>query len=371
MLKIGVLNLESILFFFLENMALIIALMFLALKGKELLLLKIKEPFVWLWLTSFFIGFLSFSVMYNSLEYEGMHLDLREVPLYFISYVGGWKVGIISSIFPSLYRFQIGGPTVLQGIIQSILLPVLIGALFHNKKVFNPPLSTITIKHMMIGFSVFEIIKSIWMFWTTPATLFISIAMFFFASIAVLAMGFMLNDAHRNIISRNELGFYSNRDAMTNLPNIRYFKSKVQNLISQEVPFAISMFDIDYFKSYNDTYGHQKGDTLLRTIGQLLVNSVGREDFIARYGGDEFIICFSNVSNSKDIAITAERFRKKVEEYIFEGEETQPGGNLTISMGVSFLSENKTLEQIIEETDKALYQSKKQGRNQITIIKSS
>lgn len=82
------------------------------------------------------------------------------------------------------------------------------------------------------------------------------------------------------------------------------------------------------------------------------------------------LFAFLNVSNSKDIAIVAERFRKKVEEYIF-GEETQPGGNLTISMGVSFLSENKTLEQIIEETDKALYQSKKQGRNQITIIKSS
>lgn len=102
---------------------------------------------------------------------------------------------------------------------------------------------------MMIGFSVFEIIKSIWMFWTTPVPLFITIAMFFFASIAVLAMGFMMNDAQQNIISRNEHEFYSNRDTMTNLSNIRYFKSKVQNLISREVPFAISM--------------------LLRTTGQL------------------------------------------------------------------------------------------------------
>ena len=113
------------------------------------------------------------------------------------------------------------GPTALQGIIQSILLPVLIGALFHNKKAFNPPLTTIIIKHMIIGFGVFEIIKSIWMLWTTPITLTITLAMFFFASATVLAMGFMLNDAHRNIISRNELEFYSNRDSSTNQSNLK------------------------------------------------------------------------------------------------------------------------------------------------------
>ncbi|WP_019416218.1 diguanylate cyclase [Paenisporosarcina sp. TG20] len=358
---------ESMVFFFLENMALIIALMFLALKGKELLLLNIKSPFMWLWLSSFFIGFLTFSVMYNSLDYEGMHLDLREVPLYFISYVGGWKLGIISSIFPSFYRFHLGGPTALHGILLSILLPVLIGALFHNKKTFNPTLNIISIKRMMIGLVIFEIIKSFLMIWTTPATLSITIAMFFFAFIAVLAMGLMLNDAHQNIISRRELEYQSNRDSMTNLPNIRYFNRKVENLIYQKKPIAISMFDIDYFKSYNDTHGHQKGDLLLRTLGQLLTDSVSKEDFIARYGGDEFIICFSNVSNPEDVTNATNLFLKNVEEYNFEGEETQPGGKLTISMGVSFSSENQTLEQIIEETDSALYHSKKHGRNQITI----
>lgn len=362
---------ESMLFFFLENMALIIALMFLALKAKELLLLKMNEPFVWLWLSSFFIGFLTFSVMYNSLDYEGMHLDLREVPIYFISYLGGWKLGVISSIIPSFYRFHLGGPTAIHGILLSILLPVLIGALFHNKKSFNPPLNIINIKNMMTGFAMFEIIKSILMLWTTPVTLSITIAMIFFAAIAILAMGLMLNDAHQNIISRKELEYQSNRDSMTDLPNIRYFKREVENLIYQKKPIAISMFDIDYFKSYNDTHGHQKGDLLLRTLGQLLTDSVRKEDFIARYGGDEFIICFSNVSNPEDVTNAANLFLKRVEDYNFEGEETQPGGNLTISMGLSFSSENQTLEQIIEVTDKALYQSKNLGRNQITTIYAS
>lgn len=121
-------------------MALISALMFLYLKLKGLVIYKEKNQNLFLVLFSFFIGFLSLSIMYYPLVYEGMLLDLREMPLFFISYIGGWKLGVISAIIPGAFRFSLGGPTLIQGVFQTILLPVLIGAIFHNKKLFKPPL---------------------------------------------------------------------------------------------------------------------------------------------------------------------------------------------------------------------------------------
>ena len=129
---------ESLLFFFLENMALIIALMYLALKVKELWFSEMKEAPRLFWFAFLFISFLTFSVMYNPFVYEGMRLDLREVPLYFIAFLGGWKLGVVSIIFPTFFRIYLGGPTVVEGILQSILLPVLIGSLFHLKRDFHP-----------------------------------------------------------------------------------------------------------------------------------------------------------------------------------------------------------------------------------------
>ncbi|WP_256204358.1 hypothetical protein [Planococcus faecalis] len=95
----------ALLFFFLENMALIIALLYLALKAKELLFPNLTESKFLYLLSVVFISFLTFSVMYNPYFYMGMRLDLREVPLYFISYIAGWKVGLLSAIFPAYFRY--------------------------------------------------------------------------------------------------------------------------------------------------------------------------------------------------------------------------------------------------------------------------
>ncbi|MGE6489801.1 GGDEF domain-containing protein [Paenisporosarcina sp. NPDC076898] len=346
-------------------MTLIIALMFIALKVKELTLFEKKESNYSMWLISLFFGFLSFSVMYNQLEFEGMLLDLREVPLFFISYIGGWKWGVISSVLPLFYRFLLGGPTVVQGIGLSILLPVLLGSLFHLKTVFKHPI-IIKIPEMMIGCTIFEIVKFIGLYLTTPITIPLILAMFFFASIAVLAMGLMVNDNHQNISLRKELEILSNHDPLTQLPNIRYFKKNVETLMAKQSTVTISMVDVDYFKNYNDTHGHQKGDHILKTVGLILKENVRVDDFVARYGGEEFIICFSNEVNQTAVYDIVERIRKAIEVYTFEGEEHQPDKRLTISIGISSTSKNKTLEQLIKEADDALYTSKKVGRNQIT-----
>ena len=358
---------ESLLFFFLENMALIIALMYLALKVKESFFSTMNEAHRLFWFAALFISFLTFSVMYNPFHFEGMRIDLREVPLYFISFLGGWRLGIVSIIVPSLFRIYLAGPTVVEGILQSILLPVLIGSLFHLKRDFHPFFALINLKRMMTGFVVFEILKSFFLLMSTPISVPIALAMSFFGAIAVIAIGLMLNDANQNLILRKELEFHSNHDGMTNLPNLRFFKNKVQDLVTKKVPIYISMIDVDHFKNYNDINGHPKGDVVLRTIGQLLKESVSKDDYVARYGGEEFIICYADALDPADAEKLAEQFRQTVEDYPFENEATQPNGQLTVSMGMSFSTDVKTLEQVIEEADNALYQSKEQGRNRITV----
>ncbi|MCJ1909740.1 GGDEF domain-containing protein [Planococcus ruber] len=358
---------NDLLFFFLENMALIIALMYLALKLKETLLVEWKSSTQFLWLSSAFFSFLSFSVMHNPFIHEGMRLDLREVPIFFISYIGGWPFGILSAIVPGIFRASLGGPTVVEGILQSLILPIIIGALFREKVPFNHLFIIINIKRMLTGFVVFEFIKSIWMIATTPATLFIVAAMFFFAGIAVLAMSLILNGENRNLILRRELEFYSNQDPMTHLPNIRFFKNKVGAFVDDKQPLSIAMVDVDYFKVYNDTHGHQKGDQVLRTIGQLLIDSTSDSDVVARYGGEEFIICFTGEADPEKIFAMADKVRQNIESHRFEGEELQPGGIVSVSVGLSFSDGTRSLDQLTKEADKALYQSKNKGRNCVTL----
>lgn len=362
---------DGLLFFFLENMALVIALMYLGLRAKEALFVDLSNPIRQTWVTSLFIGFLTFSIMYNAFPFQGMRIDLREVPIYFISYAGGWQFGILSAIFPVIYRALLGGDTAMLGILQAIILPILIGGLFHERKTAGQLFALLNLRRMMTGFFIFETIKSVWMYAATPATPFIIIVMAIFAFIAVLSMALIMNGENRNVILRKELEFYSNQDPMTHLPNIRFFKNNVGRLITQRKTMAIVMLDVDYFKVYNDTHGHQKGDAVLRSIAQIMKDSTRKDDIVARYGGEEFIICLAEPADAKEAAKMADRIRKNIEDFHFEGEDRQPEGRLTVSMGMSYSLGSKTLDGLIEEADNALYQSKRAGRNRVTTFRAT
>ncbi|TCN26130.1 GGDEF domain-containing protein [Mesobacillus foraminis] len=350
---------------FLANMTLIISFMYIILKFKEFLIIKIKNINKYIWLVPLLISILSIWVMHHPLVYEGMRIDLRGVPLFFLSYLGGWKLGFLGLLLPVWYRIELGGPTLIQGILQGILIPYLSGALFHKKSVYNPPYTLLSLKPMMAGFFIQEIIKSGLMLLTTPATPLSIGLMIMFEAIALLSIALINNDTNRNLLTKKDLEFQSRYDNMTNLYNLRYFKNKVHSLISNKKSFVIAMCDVDHFKHYNDTNGHPAGDTVLRTIGQLLTDSMRTEDVFARYGGEEFIICFTNVTSPQTAAGIAERFRNLVETYPFAEEEKQPNGSLTISIGLSSVSHEKSLDTLIEEADQALYTSKRTGKNSI------
>jgi len=158
-------------------------------------------------------------------------------------------------------------------------------------------------------------------------------------------------------------------DELTGLYNRRFgmkrFYEEYKRALRIERCICVIMFDIDHFKSINDTYGHQAGDYVLSTIGKILANNFRSEDIIMRYGGEEFL-CVLCDSKPDGAVKRAEEIRKKVEssDFIYRNHKIP----VTISGGISTLNvkeEKKTPEKLIREADEALYMAKRTGRNKI------
>jgi diguanylate cyclase (GGDEF)-like protein len=164
-------------------------------------------------------------------------------------------------------------------------------------------------------------------------------------------------------------------DAMTGLHNYRYFEDRLKEELNRakrhNKNVSLMILDIDYFKNYNDTLGHQAGDEVLRMMGKFLKDTIRDEDIVARYGGEEFCIILPGIEK-KGIPILGERVRKKIELEKFFKEEVQPGGKLTISIGTAtFPDDAGNYSNLVEKADKALYQAKNAGRNQLKIFEEN
>ncbi|MBM7871355.1 diguanylate cyclase (GGDEF)-like protein [Clostridium pascui] len=166
-----------------------------------------------------------------------------------------------------------------------------------------------------------------------------------------------------------ELQRLVNQDGLTGVYNHRFFhdvlREKVTSYEKENMPISMIFIDIDYFKHYNDLYGHQKGDVVLKGIGTILKNSVKEDDIVARYGGEEFSIILPNTLEKDAISI-AESIRRKIEKTYFEGEENQPNGKITVSMGVSIYPDKaKSDVELIKSADDALYRAKFFNKNRV------
>ena len=123
--------------------------------------------------------------------------------------------------------------------------------------------------------------------------------------------------------------------------------------------------DVDHFKRYNDTNGHVAGDQVLSAVGQLLVETVGADVQCARYGGEEFVALLPETKLTA-AGRMAEKIRKRIEAHPFQARETQPGGAVTVSLGVAALSKDDADgSALIRRADEALYRAKDQGRNRV------
>lgn len=159
---------------------------------------------------------------------------------------------------------------------------------------------------------------------------------------------------------------YATLDALTNLNNRRQFETRLGQEISitkrQNNPLCAMMIDIDFFKKVNDTYGHAAGDEVLRTVASIIKEQLREADIPARYGGEEFAVLlpFTKIDEAQ---IVGERLRKAVEAHHVNIDGLEIA--VTISMGLAEYNREETGEELFERADKALYEAKKNGRNQV------
>jgi diguanylate cyclase (GGDEF)-like protein len=173
-----------------------------------------------------------------------------------------------------------------------------------------------------------------------------------------------------NIKLREALRTQSVRDALTGLYNRRYLEEVLEREVRRAARAAqslgILMIDLDHFKSFNDTYGHDAGDAVLRETGQFLAKGVRAEDFVCRFGGEEFVVILPT-ADMKSSQARAERLRSKMRELtvMHQGRSL---GMITISIGVaSFPQHGVSPKELMAAADAALYEAKRGGRDQVAI----
>ena len=132
-----------------------------------------------------------------------------------------------------------------------------------------------------------------------------------------------------------------------------------------DTPLTLIYFDLDYFKKVNDTHGHNAGDYILLEVAKIVKKTIRKEDIFCRFGGEEFIVLMPN-TDARTAYESAERIRSAVEAFDFDFQGT--GIKQTISLGISQLNPSmRTPKDLLDDADRKLYQSKQNGRNQVTV----
>jgi diguanylate cyclase (GGDEF)-like protein len=159
------------------------------------------------------------------------------------------------------------------------------------------------------------------------------------------------------------------KDGLTGLYNFRFFDEHLRREIAKNgrklSPLSVAMIDIDHFKLYNDTHGHEAGNEALIAVGRVLTDSLRQHDICARYGGEEFVLVLSDTPKS-DAREVADRARRSIEDRIEEIADVTLAGPLTISIGLAtYPADAVEAGALIREADQALYTAKANGRNQV------
>jgi diguanylate cyclase (GGDEF)-like protein len=184
------------------------------------------------------------------------------------------------------------------------------------------------------------------------------------------AVGERLSLAVANLRLRDVLRTQSIRDPLTGLFNRRYMEEtldrELRRALRNQQSLSILMMDIDHFKQFNDTFGHLAGDTLLRSIGEFIIQSTRGQDVACRFGGEEFTIVLTATS----LAAASKRAELLCQElkHLSIEHRGQVLGRITFSIGISgFPEHGETGEELLNRADQALYQAKAEGRNRIVV----
>jgi len=173
--------------------------------------------------------------------------------------------------------------------------------------------------------------------------------------IIILTFAFVFILYQTNLLKKVQT--LSETDQLTQVYNRRKFFSEIKDY---KKGYSLIMFDIDHFKRINDTYGHDKGDFVLKKLVNTIKENIRKDDMIFRWGGEEFFILFKGMDLDEAQKI-AEKLRKIIEYTNFDGV------NITISLSVVTTKDNKNIEDIIKQLDDGLYEAKNSGRNKVIV----
>jgi diguanylate cyclase (GGDEF)-like protein len=175
----------------------------------------------------------------------------------------------------------------------------------------------------------------------------------------------------QNALLHGELERLSVTDRLTELYNHGYFKQRLDEEVGRADRFGHSlsliMLDIDDFKEFNDTYGHPRGDNVLKGISEIIRKNLREIDVAARYGGEEFVLVLPE-TDAEGAAAVGERIRAEMEQHAVKGAEEIPATVKTVSVGVAtFPFHATTPTKLLEAADRAMYSAKKEGKNRVRV----
>nr|WP_267879922.1 GGDEF domain-containing protein [Acetobacter papayae] len=177
-----------------------------------------------------------------------------------------------------------------------------------------------------------------------------------------------IHDVTQRKLKEDDIARQSESDPMTGLLNRAGFQRRINALINAEhADFSLAYIDADHFKDINDHYGHEAGDTVLKTIAARISHQTRASDIVSRFGGDEFVLAITK--NQKDAAATLDRIVHAIHDEpiaLDTGETVQ----ISISCGVAPYSVGVSVESLLRQADSALYEAKKAGRNRTCEVSS-
>ncbi len=159
-----------------------------------------------------------------------------------------------------------------------------------------------------------------------------------------------------------EISYLAQHDALTGVPNRRAFMSQIRDFMGAGKSGVLAIADVDHFKRINDTYGHLSGDSVLMSIAKTLEPLIPADGFLARLGGEEFVILFDEVDSERALQY-AEQLRVALERQTIDA--GRGSLQVTLSIGLTRVAPGDTIESVLDRADQALYQAKLAGRNQV------